>query len=59
ANGIEVHTVYVNGNANGIPYMKQCATDETSYYHSVSDISELQNALRNIASSVVQVGLTN
>lgn len=57
--GIEVHTIYVNGNGHGVPYMKQCATNETSYYHNVLDISELEEALNKIASSVVQVGLTD
>ena len=57
--GIEVHTIYVNGNSNGIPYMKQCATNEASYCHNVLDISELNEALNKIANSVVQVGLTD
>ena len=57
--GIEVHTIYVNGNSFGVPYMKQCATNETSYYHSVADISQLNDALSRIANSVVEVGLVN
>lgn len=59
ADGIEIHTIYVNGNSHGIPYMQQCATNVSSHYHNVTDIGELRDALRRIAVSVVAVGLTN
>ncbi|MEO1281500.1 MAG: pilus assembly protein TadG-related protein [Pseudomonadota bacterium] len=59
AQGIEIHMVYVNGNEYGVPYMKQCATNEANYYHNVRNVEELRASLRKISSTVVSVSLKN
>ncbi|MEO1207046.1 MAG: TadE/TadG family type IV pilus assembly protein [Pseudomonadota bacterium] len=59
AQGIEIHMVYVNGNEYGVPYMKQCATNEANYYHNVKNVEELQASLRKISKTVVSVSLNN
>jgi hypothetical protein len=56
--GIEIHTVYVNGNTHGVPYMQQCATD-TDHYHEVTDVNALQVTLDKIASEVIRIALVH
>lgn len=55
--GIEIHTVYVNGNVHGISYMQDCATDAI-HYHEVTNVVNLQAALATIANDLVRVWLT-
>ncbi len=54
--GIEIHAVYVNGNSHGVSYMQECATS-AAYYHEVTDVAALRDALEDIAGSVTQVWL--
>jgi len=56
--GIIIHTVYVNGNPHGVPFMEACATSP-AHFHSVSNVSELRNSLNSITGSVLGVRLTN
>lgn len=57
ADGIEIHTIYVNGNPHGVQYMKDCATTPENHYHDVTDISDLRKVLQAIRFSIVNVRL--
>ena len=56
--GIDIHTIYVNGNSYGVPYLQECATSIGNHYHAVSDVSELTTALEKIKSALSEVRLT-
>ena len=56
---IEIHTIYVNGNAHGVPYLQQCATSVGNHYHEVANVEDLTNALEKIKSQLSEVRLTH
>ena len=56
--GIEIHTIYVNGNQYGVPFLQECATNIGSYYHAVTNVAELSATLEKIKSSLSNVRLT-
>ncbi len=58
ADDIIVHTVYVNGNTHGVPFMQACASTE-AHYHAVSDVSELRASLNSISADLLGVRLIN
>ena len=58
ADGIIIHTVYVNGNEHGVPFIQACATSP-AHFHPVDDISGLRISLNSIASQLVGVRLVD
>ena len=55
---IELHILYVTGNSNAIPYLRNCATSDDTY-HEITDISALETALKSIRAHIVDARLLN
>jgi len=58
ADGIIVHTVYVNGNDNGVPFIQACASS-SAHFHAVTDVAQLRSSLNSITANLIGVRLSD